>query len=433
MLALSAVATITALILAGLVIAGVLARTVTQGIDRRLDANLALLTTAVGNDGDIDRARLLRVRGALDAGPGWRWQIATKATTFGSRDLPIAEEGPPPPPPELRGGHRPRPLFGRDREGAPLHARELRLQTGGGTVVVTAAAPRDVIEQPVREALVPLLVMLAVLGAVLAIAAVAQIRWGLRPVRRVRDAVIAIRTGAARTIDEGQPAELQPLVDELNLLVGENDAALAAARASAANLAHALKTPVATLALELRGDPRASQVDRIAATIRHHLARARLASGSTRAVTRLDEAVHALARTVERIHAARGIAIDSDVPAGLAAAIDAADLDELVGNLLDNAMRHARTCVSVVARAEGRMVRLTVGDDGPGIPAADRARATEPGVRLDERGDGHGFGLAIARELASLHGGALILGAGPEGGLTATITLPLATARAEGD
>jgi signal transduction histidine kinase len=425
MLALSAIATLAALALAGLLIAGILARTVTQGIDRRLDAELALLASAIANDGSIDRARLVRLRGALEAGPGWRWQIQTPTARFGSRDLPLME-GAPRHHLRERDGHGPRPLDGRDRGGQQMHARELRVQTDSGAVVLTSAAPRAVIERPVREALVPLLVTLGLLGAGLGIAVVAQVRLGLRPLRRLRDAVVAIRTGAARTIDEEQPSELRPLVAELNVLIGENDATLAAARASAANLAHALKTPVATLALELRDDPRAPQVDRIAATIRHHLARARLNAVSTRTVTTLDTAVAALGQTIQRIHVDRRIVIDVEVAPGLAITIDSADLDELVGNLIDNATRHARSRVSVSGHAEGRMARLTVRDDGKGIAIEDRARATEPGVRLDERGDGHGFGLAIARELASLHGGVLTLGEAAEGGLQASVTLPLA-------
>ncbi|KAE9421916.1 hypothetical protein Angca_003862, partial [Angiostrongylus cantonensis] len=99
-------------------------------------------------------------------------------------------------------------------------------------------------------------------------------------------------------------------------------------------------------------------------------------------------------------------------------------MDEVAGNLIDNAARHARAIVTVTATAEGRQIRLSVVDDGPGIPEADRLRATQAGARLDERGNGHGFGLAIARELAELHGGRLILDEAPNGGLSATVLLP---------
>ncbi len=108
--------------------------------------------------------------------------------------------------------------------------------------------------------------------------------------------------------------------------------------------------------------------------------------------------------------------------------VDAADLDELAGNLIDNAARHARSSVVVAAGRVGSFVELRVTDDGPGIPAADRARATDPGVRLDERGDGHGFGLAIVRDLATLYGGRLRLSEADGGGLVAAVTLPVSAA-----
>ena len=427
MLALSAVTTLVALVLAGLFVAGVLARFVTQGIDRRLDAELALVASAVRSDGTIDRTRLVRLQGVLDAGPGWRWRIDAPTASLGSSDLPVIEDrqrGPHHgPPPE---DERARPFDGRTLSGAAMHARQLKVQTDAGNVVLTAAAPRDVIERPVLGALLPLLGILALLALVLGVAAVLQIRLGLRPLRRLRDAVGRIRTGAAQGIDADQPAELRPLAEELNALVRDNAAALATARGSAANLAHALKTPVATLALELRGDPRGQLVDRIDTTIRHHLGRARLAAASTRAIASVGGAIDALLEVMARLHADRGIQADADVAPGLDVAIDPADLDELLGNLLDNAMRHARSRLSVRALAEGRMVRIIVADDGPGIPAEDRERATAPGVRLDERSDGHGFGLAIARELASLHGGALTLEEAEGGGLRASVLLPAA-------
>lgn len=435
MLVLSALATLVALAVAGLSIAGVLARFVTQGVDQRLDAELALIATAVRDDGTIDTARLHRMQDMLDAGPEWRWRIEAPGGRFGSADMPapapIAGQigGPPAPPPGPPDGHRPRPIEGHDPDGAPVHARTLTLDTPAGPVRLSAAAPRAVIARPVRGALVPLLLTLAVLGAVLAVAALVQIRLGLRPLRRLRDDVGAIRAGRAQAVATDQPAELRPLAEELNALVRDTDAALATARASAANLAHALKTPVATLALALRDDPRGAQVARIDTVIRHHLARARAGAAiSARVATPLAPAIDALAGVIGRLRDARAIAVDTRIPDGISVVIDPADLDELAGNLIDNAVRHARTRVTVAATVEGRRVRLTVGDDGPGIAAADRARATAPGVRLDQRSDGHGFGLAIVRELAELHGGTLRLEDAAGGGLAASVTLPVAAA-----
>lgn len=423
MLALSVLATLVALAIAGAAIAGVLQRFVTQGLDQRLDAELSLLAGAVGDDGQIDRARLTRLRGLLDAGPEWRWRIEAPTGTIGSSDFPVLG-GPGPHReggPDREGARGPRPLEGSDG----LHARQITVQTTAGPVMLLAAAPRDVVARPIRAAILPLLAMLAILGIVLGVATLVQLRIGLRPLRALRDGVAAMRGGAAG-VSEEQPDELRPLAIELNALARDTAAALATARASAANLAHALKTPVATLALGLRDQPeQAAQVARIDATIRHHLARARSVAVDRRARTMLAPAIDDLARTVMRLRGERGVTVAAAIDPVLSVAINAADLDELAGNLIDNAARHAQSAVRVSAVVEGGMVRLSVVDDGPGIAAEDRHRATAPGVRLDEREDGHGFGLAIARELAELHGGRLILDAAPGGGLAASVTLPI--------
>ena len=426
MLGLSLLATLVALLVAGAAIAGVLQRFVTQGLDQRLDAELSLLAGAVDGDGRIDRARLTRLRGLLDAGPGWQWQISGPVQTVSSAEFPALRTPGPAPRDALRkeGEERPQPLEGRDG----IHARRISIATAAGPVVLTAAAPRDVVARPIRAAVVPLLATLGILGILLGIATLVQVRIGLRPLRALRDGVAAMRRGGAG-VSEAQPDELRPLAIELNALARDNAAALATARASAANLAHALKTPVATLALTLRDDPaQAAQLARIDATIRHHLARARNIAGGHASSTALAPAIADLVSTIRRLRMERSIVIDAAIDPALHVAVDAADLDELAGNLIDNAARHAGTRVRVSATVDQGMIRLSVVDDGPGIALADRQRATDAGVRLDEREDGHGFGLAIARELAALYGGVLVLDDAAGGGLSASVTLPIGAA-----
>jgi signal transduction histidine kinase len=434
--ALSALATIVALAIAGWAITGVLERFVTRGIDQRLDAQIALLASTIGADGRIDAQRLRSHRGLLTMGRDWRWLIRTPHGTLGDGELATMtmrsaprhhrrddrrDDGPPPP--DDRDAAL-TPLDGIAADGIDLHARRYLFAVPGGVVTIAVAAPRAVIARPIREAMTPLLLALVILGALLAAAAWLQLRIGLRPLRALRDGVAALRAGAIDRIDEDQPSELRPLATELNALAADTQASLAAARLSAANLAHALKTPVATLSLAVADDPvRRRQVERIDATIRHHLGRARAGAGRPPA-TPLAPAIADLCEVVARLHADRGIDIGHDIPADLAVRLDAHDLDELAGNLIDNAARHARTRVDVTAMRDGRTIALRVVDDGPGIPAVDRIRATEAGVRLDERGDGHGFGLTIVRDIAALHGGALMLDETPGGGLTATVTLP---------
>jgi signal transduction histidine kinase len=425
MLALSAVATLVALAIAGAAILGVLERFVTQGLDQRLDAELSLLASAVDSRGRIDRERLHQVEPALAGERGWRWRIQAPAEVTSSAEFPVLEAGPgglpPAPPPPARRAH---PLEGHDGDGRALHARTLTLSTSAGPVTLTAAAPWQTVARPIRGALLPLLATLAILGAALGAAALVQLRIGLQPLRRLSAQVAAIRDGRVQGIGEDQPDELRPLAAELNALVRDNAAALETARASAANLAHALKTPVATLALELRDDPaRAAQVERLYATIRHHLARTRSTIADSRTATPVAPVVADLVVAIGRLHADRGLRFVHTLDPGLTAAIAPADLEELLGNLIDNAARHARSCVGVTASSEGAMLSLSVSDDGPGIPEADRVRATAPGVRLDERGDGDGFGLAIARDLAALHGGRLALDEAPGGGLVARVWL----------
>ncbi len=426
MLGLSLLATLVALVVAGAAIAGVLQRFVTQGLDQRLDAELSLLAGAVDGDGRIDRARLTRLRGLLNAGPGWQWQISGPVQSVTSAEFPALRTPGPAPRDALRGEReeRPQPLEGRDG----VHARRISIATDAGPVVLTAAAPRDVVARPIQAAVVPLLATLGILGILLGVATLVQVRIGLRPLRALRDGVAAMRRGAA-SVSEAQPDELRPLAIELNALARDNAAALATARASAANLAHALKTPVATLALTVRDDPaQVAQLARIDATIRHHLARARNIAGGHASSTALAPAIADLVSTIRRLRMERTVVIDAAIDSALHVAVDAADLDELAGNLIDNAARHAGTRVRVSATVDQGMIRLSVVDDGPGIALADRQRATDAGVRLDEREDGHGFGLAIARELAALYGGVLVLDDAAGGGLSASVTLPIGTA-----
>ncbi|MEN2747984.1 HAMP domain-containing sensor histidine kinase [Sphingomonas sp. T9W2] len=431
MLALSVATTLVALPVAGVAIGGVLDHFVTRNIDARLGDRLRLLRAVVRPDGTIDRELLDRSELATAIGTDAVWRIDTPGGTVGAGMPPLAMlRAPGPPvgpergPPAGRGPGVGAPFDLTLPDATRVHGLVLDLPEGNGRVAV--AVPRREIEQPLRGAMLPLLLTLAIVALVLAVATLVQLRLGLRPLRVLRDRVAAVRAGAAADLPEDQPDELRPLAVELNALVRDNATALATARGSAANLAHALKTPVATLAIELGDDPRAMQVARIDATIRHHLTRARGGMIDRRAATALKPAVEGLVAVVAALHRDRGLIVRAAVPE-LSVAVDAADLDELAGNLIDNAARHARSAVDVIAVREGGFALLRVSDDGPGIPAADRARATDPGVRLDERGDGHGFGLTIVRDLVALYGGRLELGEADGGGLVATVTLPVTT------
>ena len=455
----SAVVTAIALVFAAFAIGAVLQRVVMQGMDQRLDAQIAVLAAAVRPDGSVDRSRIITLPTTDRHQRGGGWWIETRGQlVLGS--LPqsaIADLADPanrlaPPRPDPRHDHDDHderaddavePLAFDGRIGSHLyHGRRLSIATAAGAVTITAVAPRPLADRPIRAAMTPLLGSLAVLGLALALATLVQLRIGLRPLGRLRESLAAVRAGAASAVPADQPSELAPLARELNALLAENEAALANARGHVANLAHGLKTPLATLALGLREEGRdpdgvlAAEVGRIDRSIRHHLGRARAdaSGGAVRRRTLLAPAVDGVAGALARIHADRAIAFAGDVPADLALAIDPQDLDELLGNLLDNGWRWAASRITLTASADattGR-ARIAIEDDGPGIPAEDRAEALRPGRRLDERGAGHGFGLSIARELVELSGGSLALDSPPGGGLAAIVTLPLAGASREG-
>lgn len=438
LLALSAVATLLALIVAGVMIGGILERFVVHGADQRLDNEGFVLASLVTRDGGIDGARAVEIESGF--APGDVWRIDTPRGMLSHGGLrPLTEA--------MLDRRPPRRRLDRDRDrdispwqpfdssltdGKPVHGRWRTVLTDAGPATVAVATPRETITRPILGAMAPLILSLLALGVLLAIASLVQLRLGLRPLDRLRDDITAVRNGRADRLSEDQPAELAPLASELNALVADNQAALAAARGTAANLAHGLKTPIATLALVAREPGRdpdgrlAALVARLEATVRHHLGRERAGVVSARVATPLGTVAEGIATALRRIHAERGIPITVEAPPDLAVAVDRTDLDEMIGNLADNAMRWARSRVVIGARAVSGSAIITIEDDGPGIPPAERERALAKGARLDERGEGHGFGLAIAQELAVLYGGDLTLGDAPGGGLTATLTLPLA-------
>lgn len=452
LLALSAIATLLALGVAGLGVGRVLEGFVTRSLDQRLDDKLFALGSVVRRDGSIDATRIALFERTRVADEDWRVDAPRGHAATTDRGIAF-DRGATLPAPDtyLRDGHRrgpprhgpPDPLaedrfgsFGsapfdwRAPDGRWMHGRWRTIASDAGRATVAVAVPRALIDRPIRGALGPLLASLLILGVALALATLVQLRIGLAPLATLQRALADIRAGRAEQVPGGQPAELAPLAAELNALIAQNAAALAQARGHVANLAHGLKTPLATLALELEGrDPDgrlSTEVERIAGAVRHHLGRARAAApgGTLRPVTALAPAIEGLVSALARIHAERGVAASLSIPPSLSVAVDAQDLDELVGNLLDNAWRWARTSVAVVAVADGATVRLSIADDGPGIPPAARAAALAPGRRLDEAGEGHGFGLSIARELAELHGGTLALGTAAAGGLDAVVVLP---------
>lgn len=274
---------------------------------------------------------------------------------------------------------------------------------------------------------------LAILGIGLIAAIFVQVRIGLQPLGRVSRALARIREGHARRLEGRFPAEIAPLASELNSLIEHSAEVVGRARTHVSNLAHYLKTPLSVLASEAAAHPGAlaeavlRQVAVMRRQVDHYLARAR-AAGALDVLgnrTNVKPVIDDLARVLTRIHADRGVAINVDCPPSLAFRGERQDLEEMAGNLIDNACKWASARVAVAARKNGgTWLELTVGDDGEGIDPEERARVGERGERLDESVPGSGLGLAIVRDIAKLYGGSLALGDSPLGGLEARLTLP---------
>ncbi len=264
------------------------------------------------------------------------------------------------------------------------------------------------------------------------------IRSGLSPMKQLRSRLAAVHNGTQRRVDGQYPTEVQPLVDDLNLLLDRREEAVRRAIAKAGDLAHGLKTPLAVLAHEADRARAAGhaelacalseQVERMRRQMDYHLAHARAAASGAAPGTQSAVATSAaaLARTLQRLYAERGIVVDVSVPADHVVRVQREDLDEMIGNLLDNACKWAKARVMVSSEKYDSTIVVLVDDDGPGLLPSLREKVLQRGVRADEAAPGSGFGLAIVRDVAKLYAGSVALAAAPLGGLRATLRLPAA-------
>ncbi|KQT57315.1 MULTISPECIES: sensor histidine kinase [unclassified Aureimonas] len=383
----------------------------------------------------IERARDLDRPPFDRKGSGWYWQVEgadgpiARAASLGDEILPgdlAAEEG----------GRR-----GRGRapsaaaEEAGLIVRSRRVEAGGQSLLILATAPKTAVSRPLRDASLAVALPIGLCGLLLVGAIALQVRFGLAPLEALRASLAAVRSGERDRVPPVEAAELRPLVEELNALIEQDAANLRQARRHVANLAHGLKTPLATLSAALERLPGAAErrdlngsIELMDRRIRHHLRRARAAALDGHARYRTDLAAHAedLGAVIERLSAGRGLSVSIAVPSGLLVAVEPEDLDEMLGNLLDNASRFAVSSVRLTALREGRMAVVAIEDDGPGLSDPDIEAVMQPGRRLDETAPGHGFGLPITSELAELYAGSLVLERGASGGLLARLSLPAA-------
>ena len=283
-------------------------------------------------------------------------------------------------------------------------------------------------------------VAMSIAGAGLILGALAQIRSIFAPFHRLHDRLRAIRQGKESKIGGEYPAEVEPLVNDLNDLLENRSRMVSRAIAKAGDLAHGLKTPLAVLGqeserLSARGDHEGAalvgqQVERTRRQIEYHLAHSRAEAGGALpgASTAVRDSADALARTLTRLYEGKGVRIEVSVPESIGAAVAREDLEEVLGNLLDNACKWTKSSVRLEGRRSGDTITITIDDDGPGIPAELRTRVLQRGVRADEAAPGSGLGLAIVTDLVDLYRGTLTLDVSPAGGTRATVKFPASRA-----
>lgn len=422
---------VVALLAGGTVLRYAFADTVERSFQQRLAASLRTLiaTMDVTPEGAVTLARPLGDPRFDQAYSGWYWQISHQRALARSRslwdfDLPTTVAA------ELGSVHFGATLGPRN-ERLMTAERDLAFPAFTDPVHVTIAASRDEIDREIAAFDRLLLVSFVVMGAGLVAAVWLQVGYGLKPLRRLAAELERLRGHPEARLGGPYPTEVAPLADALNAVLDHDARLVERARTHVGNLAHGLKTPLAVLKAELgaeRMDSAAvrAQIERMARLIDHQLTRAQAEAGSARAMgtkVPVAEVAHEIAAVLLRIHADRDLSVRVDCPPDSMFAGDREDLAEMLGNLMENACKWARSTVLVTVIPEEGLT-LVVEDDGPGLSESQYAEATGRGIRLDESAPGHGLGLSIVRDLSHLHGGALSLSRSPLGGLAARLVLP---------
>ena len=381
---------------------------------------------------------------------GWYWQIkpldGKPAKTLHSRSLaddslPLpSENGAVPDETQIRSDVLVGPAHQK------LLVKEIIHQFGSGKNAqrysVAVGSSLSEVENNLAEFRSRLIQAFALAGVGLLAATLFQVRFGLFPLSRMEQGLAAIRSGQAAKLEGELPSEIRPLQQELNALLKSNQEIVERARTHVGNLAHALKTPLAVLINEAREDtsPLArkviEQADTMTTQVNLYLDRARMAAriGVIGRVTEVGPVAESLVRALDRIYREKELSYSIDCPADVRFQGERHDLEEMLGNLLDNASKWARSRVGVVVAtatmpgngAAGGWLEIRVEDDGPGLTNEQLAEPITRGRRLDETKPGSGLGHSIVADLAYCYNGKFELARSEAGGLSARLTLPLA-------
>jgi signal transduction histidine kinase len=437
------------LVITGIVLSSVYRDATERAFDRRLNLYLRTLIAEVATPDEPPDHEFQSLGEPLFELPlsGWYWQITRtdreKAEPRASRSLlgwdkklpRLEDQGAELTAAGIRLGYVEGP------EGQNLRMVERPVDLGAdGKFLVSVAGDASEIFDETRSFDYYLVGTFAALTIVLVLTTIFQVRFGLAPLKRISDSIADIRSGRAERLEGEFPVEIAPLARETNALIDANREIVERARTHVGNLAHAIKTPLSVIVNEAAAhgaDPFAAKVleqaDVMRDQVAHHLERARIAARLTiiGTVTEVAPALEALRRTMEKIHRDRGIAIGIEADAQARFRGERQDLEEMAGNLVDNACKWATSRVFIEVLVERAveagadpMLRIIVDDDGRGLSAIERAQVSRRGQRLDESKPGSGLGLSIVVDLAALYGGSLVLGNAPIGGLRAELVLP---------
>jgi signal transduction histidine kinase len=447
--------TVVVLIITGIALSTLYRHAVERAFDRRLDVYLRTLVADVASPEEGGEKFPQSIGEPLFELPlsGWYWQVTrldTKKTeVHSSRSLwdsalpRLPNAGAATVSEALEG-------YAEGPEDQKLRIVERNIDLGDdGKYLISVAGDASEIDDETRSFDRAIGATFLALTVALLLTTALQVRFGLAPLKRISASLAAIRSGRAERLEGEFPVEIAPLARETNALLEANREIVERARTHVGNLAHALKTPLSVIVNEAttRGnDPLAhkvlEQTEIMRDQVARQLERARLAARSSVIHSLIDvpPVVTALARTMEKLHRERDIAIDIDVPAQASFRGEQQDLEEMVGNLVDNACKWAQSRVAIEVIADRHptaasdrnlggdsaksRVRIIVDDDGPGLSPAEREQVALRGQRLDETKPGSGLGLSIVVELAKLYGGGLTLGTAPIGGLRTELALP---------
>jgi signal transduction histidine kinase len=441
--------TVLILVIVGFVLSWLYRSSVERGFDRRLGVYLRAIVSDVATpDLNVDQFPQSLSESQFDLPlSGWYWQVTRNDKTppevrtsrsLWDAKLPQLDEAD-----STQNPTGARQGYVQGPEDQKLRMLERPIDLGDdGRYIVAVAGDAIEIDDEVRSFDRALFLTFAILSIGLLLTTMFQVRFGLAPLARISQSLKAIRAGTAERLEGEFPVEIAPLARETNALLDSNREIVDRARTHVGNLAHALKTPLSVMVNEAaaRGDdPLAAKVreqaDIMRDQITRHLERARIAARATVVGTATDVSpvVTALARTMEKIHRDKPVEIAINAPPVARFRGERQDLEEMIGNLVDNACKWAASRVAievvpepVVPLTETSKLRVIVDDDGPGLSPSEREQVAQRGQRLDESKPGSGLGLSIVVELARLYGGGLTLGTAPIGGLRAELVLPAA-------